>query len=67
LKFENQRERANDLLDIIHTDLSGPYNTIGNNGEKYFIRFIDDYSKAAKVYTIKSETEAYEYFIEFMI
>jgi len=31
LKFENQRKRANDLLDIIHTDLNRPHNTAGNN------------------------------------
>jgi len=50
LKFENQRERANDLLDIIHTDLNGPHNMTGNNDEKYFLTFIDDYSKVARVY-----------------
>jgi len=65
LKFENQRERANDLLHIIHTDSNGPQNTTGNNGEKYFLTFIDDYSKAARIYTIKSKTEVYS-FIEFI-
>jgi len=61
-KFENQRERANDLLDIIYTDLNGPH----NNGEKYFLTFIDDYSKAARMYTIETKTEVYECFIEFI-
>jgi len=53
-------------LDIIHTDLNDPHNTTGNNGQKYFLTFIDDYSKAAKVYTIKSKTEVYECFIDFI-
>jgi len=66
LKFENQKERANDLLNIIHTELNDQHNTTGNNGEKYFLTFIDDYSKAARVYTIKSKTEVYECFIEFI-
>jgi len=65
-KFQNQIERANDLLDIIYTDLNGPHNTTGNNSEKYFLTFIDDYSKAARVYTIKSKTEVHECFIEFI-
>jgi len=65
LKFENQRNRANDLLDIVHIDLNGPHNTTGNNREKYFLTFIDDYSKAVRVYTLKSKTEIYECFIEF--
>jgi len=36
LKFEYQRNRGNDFLDIVHTDLNGPHNMTGNNGEKYF-------------------------------
>jgi len=64
LKFENQRERANDMLNIIHTDLNDPHNTTGNNSEKYSLTFIDQYSKAARVYTLKSKTEVYECFIE---
>jgi len=66
LPFENQRNRANDLLDIVHTDLNGPHNTTGNNGENYFLTFIDDYSKAARVYTLKSKTEVYECFVEYI-
>jgi len=66
LRFENQRERANGLLDIIHTDLNGLHNTTGNNGKKYFLTFMDDYSKAVRTYTIKSKTEIYECFIEFI-
>ena len=66
LPFENRRNRANDLLDIVHTDLNGPHSTTGINGEKYFLTFIDDYSKAARVYTLKSKTEVYDCFIEYI-
>jgi len=38
----------------------------GNNGEKYFVTFINDNSKLVRVYTIKSKTEVYECFIEFI-
>jgi len=34
-------------------------------GRNIFLTFIDDYSKAARVY-IKSKTEVYECFIEFI-
>lgn len=66
LPFENQRYRAKDLLEIVHTDLNGPHGTTGNNGEKYFLTFIDDYSKAARVYTLKSKMEVFECFIEYI-
>lgn len=45
--FENNRSRTKDNLELVHTDLNGPHSTAGFNGERYFLTFIDDYSKAA--------------------
>lgn len=66
LPFENNRSRAKEILEIVHTDLNGPHRNIGMNGEKYFLTFIDDYSKAAKVFTIKSKEEVYKCFVEYI-
>jgi len=66
LKFENKKRRANDFLDIIYTDLNSSHNTAGNNSEKYFLTFIDYYSQAARMYTLKSKTKVYQCFIEFI-
>ena len=41
------------ILEIRH----GRNNTIGYCGEKYFVTFIDDYSKCAKIYCIKNKSE----------
>ena len=35
--------RSQNLLEIVHTDISGPYSTT-LCGNKYFITFIDDFS-----------------------
>ena len=41
---KKESTRSSDLLQIIHTDISGPYSpTICNN--KYYITFIDDFSR----------------------
>lgn len=49
------------IMEIVHTNLCGPFKTVIFNGDKYFIfYFIDDYSKIARVYTIKSKAKAYE-------
>ena len=48
--FENKRNRAKDILEIVHTGICGSFNTICFKGEKYFVSFIDAYSKNA--YTI---------------
>ena len=57
---------ANDILEIVHTDLNGPHATTGYSGEKYFLTFIDDYSKLAKIYCIKSKSEVYNCFVDYV-
>ncbi|CAB3253225.1 unnamed protein product [Arctia plantaginis] len=42
--LENNRRKAEEILEIVHTDVNGPHQTTGYNGEKYFLSFIDDYS-----------------------
>lgn len=59
LPFKNDRSRASEILELVHTDLNGPHNTTGFDGSKYFLTFIDDYSKCAVVYTIKSKDAVY--------
>ncbi|GJS83629.1 putative RNA-directed DNA polymerase [Tanacetum coccineum] len=53
--------RSKHLLEIIHTDICGPFiNDIG--GHKYFITFIDDYSRYTYVYLIKEKSESLDVF-----
>ena len=66
LPFKNNRTRAREILQIVHTDLNGPHATTGYCGEKYFLSFVDDYSKLARVYTIKSKDEVYDCLIEYV-
>ena len=44
--------RSSDLLEIIHTDISGPL-TPTICGNKFFITFIDDFSQYGYIYLIK--------------
>lgn len=64
--FENNRSRANEILELIHTDLNGPHTNTGIGGEKYFLTFIDDFSKLGKIYCIKSKAEVINCFIEYV-
>ena len=54
LPFCNNRIKAKDILEIVHTDVYGPFKTKDFNGENYCVSFIDDCSKIAKVYCIKT-------------
>lgn len=66
IPFKNNRTKANDILEIIHTDVCGSFKTKGVNGENYFVSVIDDYSKIAKVYCIKSKDEVFNCLVQFI-
>ena len=64
--FENNRSKATEILELIHTDLNGPHNTIGYGGEKYFLTFVDDYSKCTRIFCIKNKSETANCLKEFV-
>ena len=43
-------------LELVHSDVCGP------GGSRYFVTFIDDYSRCVTVHFIKHETEVFEKF-----
>ena len=51
-------ERNSKLLDLVHSDVCDMHNTSSIGGKKYFITFIDDYSKFCYVYLLHSKDEA---------
>lgn len=62
--YRTSPNRAKEVLELVHTDIcSMPH--VGLKGEKYFILFVDDYSKLMKVYPIKSKSEAPDRLKEF--
>ncbi|KAJ9542655.1 hypothetical protein OSB04_029161 [Centaurea solstitialis] len=46
--FNKENERATDLLEIIHTDVCGPFSHVARGGYRYFITFTDDFSRNIK-------------------
>ena len=52
---------SQNLLEIVHTNTSGPY-SITLCGNKYFITFIDDFYQYGYVYLIKEKIDALEMF-----
>ena len=64
LPFSNGRIRAKDILEIIHTDVCGSFKMAGLNGKRYFVSFIDDYSKISKVYCINSKDEVFNCLVQ---
>ncbi|KAK9714501.1 hypothetical protein RND81_06G099300 [Saponaria officinalis] len=57
--------RATDVLELIHTDICGPFPTASWNGQRYFISFIDDYSRFGYLYLIHEKSESLDMFKAF--
>ncbi|GKC33748.1 retrovirus-related pol polyprotein from transposon TNT 1-94 [Tanacetum coccineum] len=50
--------RSSDLLEIIHTDIYGPFDTSSFTREKYYITFIDDFSRYGYVYLLHEKSQS---------
>ena len=57
--------RANEKLQLVHSDVCGPMKTTSLNGSKYFILFIDDFTRMTWVYFLKQKSEVFSVFKKF--
>ena len=59
--------RARRCLELIHTDICGPITPNSFGEKRYFITFIDDYTRKTWVYFLKEKSEAFEVFKKFKV
>ena len=60
----SDNQSVNDVLGLIHSDVCGPLpNSLGNN--KYFVTFIDHYTRHCWAYPIQSKDKVFSVFKEF--
>ena len=64
--FNLRSSHSEDILDIVHTDLMGPFEIESIGGSYYICTFIDDKSRYAFVYMIRSKKEVFEKFVNFV-
>ena len=57
--------RSTRRLELVHSDVCGPMPTESIGGCKYFVTFIDDYSRCCNAYFMKHKSEVLEKFKEF--
>ena len=62
-KSHKGARRSSELLEIIHTDICCPDLTA--HGQRYFITFIDDYSRFMYAYMLHSKNEALDAFKQY--
>lgn len=62
---KNKSRTSSRLLQLVHTDVMGPFEIRTLGGSRYVITFIDDFSKCCYLYLMKSKSEAFQYFKKF--
>ena len=63
--FNAKGRRAQELLELVHSDVCSPMSIQARGGYEYFITFTNDYSKFDYVYLMKRKSEIFEKFKEF--
>ena len=66
LPFVNSQSRACKPFEMVHTDVWGP-TAESREGFKYFVLFIDDFSRVSFLYLMKSKNEVFTIFKDFHI
>ena len=65
--FNAKGQRAQDLLELVLSDVCDPMSIQARGGYEYFITFTDDYSRFGYVYLMKQKFETFEKFKEFRV
>lgn len=63
--FSSSETKTRNILEVVHSDISGPIETQSIGHARYFITFIDDFTKMVFIYFMKSQSEVLETFKKF--
>ena len=60
--FKSKDYHLEEVLELVHIELCGPIGIESYSGDKYFILFVDDYSRKMTVMYLKEKFEAFQKF-----
>ena len=58
--------RAKEKLELVHTDVCGPMRTTSFGNNKYFILFINDFTRMTWIYFLSEKTQVFDIFKKFV-
>ena len=58
-------KRASALFELVHSDVWGPYPILSSIGFRYFVTFMDDFSRVTWLYLMKIRSDLFSHFIVF--
>ena len=65
LPFNTSESISTDIFDLIHSDVWGPSSISSIRGSRYFVVFIDDYSRYSWIFNMKHRSELLQVYSNF--
>ena len=59
--------RETKLLKLIHSNLGDLKQTMTRGGKRFYVTFIDDYSRFTRVYFLRNKDEAFDIFLSYKL
>jgi len=58
--------QSKDILEIIHSDVCGPMQTIMPGGKRYVLTMVDDYSGYTEIFLLAHKSEVFRHVREYI-
>lgn len=65
LSFPMNDKRTDSILALIHCDLWGPAPVSSVDGFRYYVAFVDDFSRFTWLYSLRAKLDFYDVFVKF--
>ena len=66
-KFKAGSHVSKDVLEYVHSNVWGPSPTVSYEGAKYYVLFVDEFSRKVWVYVIKRKDDVFNIFKHFRV
>lgn len=64
--FQRSKTMTKQKLELVHSDVCGPMKNPSVSGYRYFVTFIDDFTRYTVVCFLRSKSEVYEKLVQFI-
>ena len=65
MSFPSKSTREKKILELVHSDLFGPMSVPSLGGSRYYVPFIDNFSRMTWIYFLKKKSKVFKRFLEF--
>ena len=63
--FHEKENHVSVILERIHIDVCGPFSVASTKKHKYYVIFVDDYSRRCWIFFMQKKSETFSKFCEF--